>query len=147
MQAIFQVLYVPHGQCRYRTFLSLHKVLLDHSGLDWTAGMRVERNRRIWEMLGGRLRVIWGWIGYGACSRWGVKVQTEAVGHGQSWTPGSKEWMFWCLWIQDVVPKGQPWPPTAQESTHLKAAGTADCLLKNLQLCICLLSNPPSLGV
>ena len=25
--------------------------------------------------------------------------------------------------------------------------GTADCLLKNLQLCICLLSNPPSLGV
>ena len=51
-------------------------LLLDHSGLDCTAGMRVERSRRIWEMLGGRLYVIWGWIGYGVCSRWGVKVQT-----------------------------------------------------------------------
>ena len=38
MQAIFQVLYIPHGQCRYRIFLSLHKVLLDHTGLDFTAG-------------------------------------------------------------------------------------------------------------
>lgn len=91
MQAIFQVLYIPHGQCRYRTFLSLHKVLLDHSGLDCTAGMKVERSRRIWEMLGGRICVIWEWIGYGVCSRWGVKVQTYAVGHDQSRTLGSKE--------------------------------------------------------
>lgn len=107
----------------------------------------MERNRRIWEMSGGDYVVIWGWIGYGTCSRWGVKVQTEAVGHGQVelWLQGVNVFM---PLDSDVVRKGQPCPPTAQESTHLKAAGTADCLLKTFscvyvscQICLYLGSN------
>ena len=148
MQAIFQVLYIPHGQCRCRTFLSLHKVLLDHSGLDWTAGMRVERNRRIWEMLGGD----YVWFGDGL-----------AMGHAQDGVSRFRPRLLAMAKVELLAQRSECFDASGFRTWYQRVShghqqpkkapilrqppGTADCLLKNLQLCICLLSNPPSLGV